>query len=96
MAKLSPVMSWIAMFFHCVVESLSPSQETVQVEPALNTWPGPGSLGVTSAWATPASAKAAMRVETESLENILSRVLGCHRGQRSPHFKAYRKTHYAM
>jgi len=48
-SSLLPVMSSIAMFFQMVLETVSPVQEVVQVEPSLKTSRGAGATGTTSA-----------------------------------------------
>ena len=70
MLKLSPVMSWMVMSFHEVVELASPSHAMWQVVPALKTSAGAGSVGVTSARAMRGAASTKRAVKTGA-ENIV-------------------------
>jgi len=74
MSKLLPDISSIAIPFHTgVVETASPFQATWQVCPVVNTSPGAGSVGVTSARAT-IGAASARRAAKVYAANILIKV----------------------
>ena len=61
MLKLSPVMS--SMFMVVQTPVVSASQAMWQVEPSLNTSPGPGVEGLGSAWTAAAARTVARKME---------------------------------